>query len=113
MTLRHALGTIVCKHESYALRIVVANLIREFLTNKFDHHLFWPPDTPVASFNDFPLAQIGDATWLTKVVRYLSKADSSMVSRAEYVMPWTYRSPMQTFPKSSSSGLTAGFCMLE
>src|SRR4051794_25931838 len=105
MTLRHALGTIVCKHESYALRIAVANLIREFLTGQFDRHLFWPPDTPAATFNDFPLAQIGDAAWLAKVVWYLSKANAAMVSRAEYVMPWTTEPSSRPSQTSSSLGL--------
>lgn len=102
---RHALGTIVCEHESYALRIAVANVIREFLTDKFPRHLFWPPNTPAATFNDFPLAQSGDAAWLANVVCYLSKVDATEVSRAEYVMPWTHRSPKQTL----SNKLFVGF----
>lgn len=96
MKLRHALGTIVCKHRSYALRVAVANLIREFLTGKFDRHLFWPPDTPAVTFNDFPLAQSGDAAWLANVVWYLSNVNATVLSRAEYVMP--HGSPKQTLP---------------
>jgi hypothetical protein len=95
MKLRRALGTIVCKHQSYALRIAVANLIREFLTTKFDRHLFWPPDTPAATFNGFPLAQSGDAAWLANVVWYLSDVNATVVSHAEYVMRG---SPEQTLP---------------
>jgi hypothetical protein len=98
MKLRHALGTIVCKHQSYALRIAVANLIREFLTGKFDRHLFWPPDTPAATFNGFPLAQSGDAAWLANVVWYLSDVNATVVSHAEYVIPWAHGSPKQTLP---------------
>jgi hypothetical protein len=113
MKLRHALGTIVCKHQSYVLRIAVANLIREFLTGKFDRHLFWPPDTPAATFNDFPLAQSGDATWLANVVWYLSDVNATVVSRAEYVMPWTRGSPKQTLPNKLFVGFDGRICMLE
>ena len=96
MKLRHALGTIVCEHENYVLRIAAANLIREFLTSKFPSHLFWPPDTPAATSNDFPLAKSGDAAWLANVVCYLSKVNATEASRAEYVIPLTHRSPKQT-----------------
>src|SRR5579871_4343644 len=92
---RHALGTIVCEHESYALRIAVANLIREFLTEKSPRHLFWPPDTPVATSSDFPLAQSGDAAWLANVVCYLRKVAATEASPSEYVMPWLHHNSKQ------------------
>src|SRR5271163_3374009 len=113
MKLRHALGTIVCKHQSYALRVAVANLIREFLTGKFDLHLFWPPDTPAATFNDFPLAQSGDAAWLENVVWYLSDVNATVVSRAEYVMLDSRKPPNRPSQTSSSLDLMAEVCMLE
>jgi hypothetical protein len=83
MVLRRALGTIVSKHGSYVLRIAVANLIREFMKGRFDRHLFWPHDIPATSFNDFPLANLGDAEWLADAVEFLSTANTSKAFRTE------------------------------
>ena len=103
MKLRHVLGTIVREHKSYALRIAVANLMRAFLTGGFPRHLFWPPDTLAATFNDFPLAQRGDAAWLANFVCYLSKVNGTEVSRAEYVCLGC-RNPKQTLSNKLSVG---------
>ena len=83
MDLRHALGTLVAKHENYILRIVVADLIRELSTERSDIHLFWPQAIPGLSFNDFPQAHVGDAGWLTKIVAFLSAINTAEGSCAE------------------------------
>ena len=70
-------------HDSYVLRIAVANLIREFMTGRFDRHLFWPDDTPATSFIHFPLAPTGDAEWLAGAVEFLSAANRSKAFRTE------------------------------
>lgn len=68
---RHTLGTIVSKYENYAVRVAVANLIREFMKDRFDCSLFWPHGTPAPSIRNFPLADVGDTEWLTNAVEFL------------------------------------------
>jgi hypothetical protein len=58
----------------------VANLIREFMKARSDRHLFWPDNTPAASFRDFPLANAGDAEWLKNAVEFLSATNTSKAS---------------------------------
>ncbi|OLE51936.1 MAG: hypothetical protein AUG51_20555 [Acidobacteria bacterium 13_1_20CM_3_53_8] len=81
--LRRSLGTIVNNHDNHVLRIAVANLIRGFMVDRFDRHLFWPHDIPAAFFNAFPLSENGGAEWLSKAVEFLSAADSSKAFRTE------------------------------
>lgn len=83
MDLRRALGTFVSKHENYLLRIVVADLIRELLTDRFDRHLFWPRGTPGVAFNDFPLARVGDSEWLCNTVEFMSAISTSQAFHVE------------------------------
>ena len=65
------------------LKIAVANLVRESMTGRFDCHLFWPDAIAALSFNDFPLAQAGNAEWLASAVEFISAVDTSGAFRAE------------------------------
>jgi hypothetical protein len=53
------------------------------MKGRSDRHLFWPHDTPPPSFNEFPLANLGDAEWLADIVQFLSAANTSQAFRTE------------------------------
>jgi hypothetical protein len=70
-----ALGVIVITDFGYALRIVVAELIRELLVGRFDLHIFWPAGTSPSTFAEFPLSEQSDSQWMERILEFLGQVD--------------------------------------
>jgi hypothetical protein len=47
------------------------------MKGRFDRNLFWPHGIPAPSISGFPLANLGDAEWLTKTVEFIGATDAS------------------------------------
>ncbi|OAP54881.1 hypothetical protein AYL99_10581 [Fonsecaea erecta] len=74
------LETILATGESYFLRILIADVVRELLFNGAEREPLKKSCNRRSIVDDFPLSKNGDSMWLSKIVDHLSAHDVARAS---------------------------------
>ena len=72
-------------HESYLLRVLVANIVRGLLYNGMDRAVLKSSPGPLRLVDDLPVSENAEAEWLGRVVDFLSEFDLGRAFAERYV----------------------------